>query len=78
MSCKPVSPNTLAKALKVRAIVEEHYEPGRQDRNRRWVFRNHVLKTYPMSERTFWRYMGLTRCCRHTKEVEDCNQMKLF
>ena len=32
MSCKPVSPNTLAKALKVRAIVEEHYEPGRQDR----------------------------------------------
>ncbi len=71
--------NTLKKALKVRAIVELHYEPGRQDRNRRWVFRNVVVKTYPMSERTFWRYMSLTRDQQmQDEELFDSNQLKLF
>jgi len=65
--------------MKVRTLVELHYEPGRQDRNRRWVFRNVVLKTYPMSERTFWRYMSLTRDQQmQDEELFDSNQLKLF
>lgn len=71
--------NTLKKAMKVRTLVELHYEPGRQDRNRRWVFRNVVVKTYPMSERTFWRYMSLTRDQQmQDDELFDTNQLKLF
>lgn len=65
----------------VRAMVEQHYEPGRQDRNRRWVFKHVVLKTYPMSERTFWRYMALTRYDKAKPEgmlQEDPKQLKLF
>lgn len=64
--------------MKVRTLVELHYEPGRQDRNRRWVFRNVVVKTYPMSERTFWRYMTLTREKMQEENETDSNQLKLF
>lgn len=67
------------KALLVREIVEKHYEPGRQDRCRRWVFRNHVVKIYPMSERTFWRYLRMTRPePKPTADKTDKNQLKLF
>lgn len=73
-----INENTLKKALMIRAMVEAHYEPGRQDRNRRWVFRHVVLKVYPISERTFWRYMTLTRNITRKPEPDDPNQLKLF
>jgi hypothetical protein len=50
--------NTIEKQRLVRELVAQHYEPGRQDRCKRWVYRNVVKRTYPMSERTFYRYMG--------------------
>ena len=46
--------NTILRARLVQQIVEEHYEPGRQDRCLRWVWRNRVIQRYPMSERTFF------------------------
>ena len=41
----------------VRRLVEDNYEAGRQDRCKSWVYRHIVRKSYPMSERTFWRYL---------------------
>lgn len=49
----------LAKAKLVCDIVDKHYEAGRQDRCKRWVYMNHVIKIYPMSERTFIRYLKI-------------------
>lgn len=51
--------NTIDKALRVQDIVKQHYEPGRQDRCKLWVFRKYVVKIYPMSESTFFRYLKI-------------------
>ncbi|NMA73135.1 MAG: hypothetical protein GX963_03040 [Bacteroidales bacterium] len=51
--------NTLNKIKIVADIVKQHYEPGRQDRCLKWCYSNIVKKLYPMSERTFWRYMAI-------------------
>lgn len=42
----------------VRRIVEENYEPGNQSKCKLSAYRRNVMPVYPMSERTFWRYMG--------------------
>jgi len=51
--------STVERARIIRAIVEEHYEEGRQDRCKLWVYRNVIRKQYPMSERTFFRLLSL-------------------
>jgi len=51
--------NTLKKAKLIQDLAAEHYEQGRQDRCYLWVYRNVILKRYPMSERSFWRYMSI-------------------
>lgn len=50
--------NVIDKIKIVADIVKQHYEPERQDRCLIWCYRNFVSKLYPMSERTFWRYMA--------------------
>lgn len=57
----------------VRQLVADNYEEGRQDRCKRWVYRHIVRKSYPMSERTFWRYLR-----ENDKPYsDDSRQMKL-
>jgi len=51
--------STIEKAKLVQAIVKLHYQPERQDRCKTWVYRTHVNKINPMSERTFWRLMNM-------------------
>lgn len=68
--------NTRKKALLVQAIIAEHYEPERQDRCKLWVYRNHVRKAIPMSERTFWRYAGMK--VEEEKKEPDRRQLRLF
>ncbi|KAA6342197.1 hypothetical protein EZS27_010051 [termite gut metagenome] len=51
--------NTIERAIKVRELVKEHYEEGRQDRCKLWVFRHIIVKQYPMSVRTFYRYLSM-------------------
>ncbi|MBK9292583.1 MAG: hypothetical protein IPM52_13305 [Bacteroidetes bacterium] len=71
--------NTMRKARLIRQMVDEHYEPGRQDRNRKWVYRNIVVKIYPMSLTTFWRYMRLTRNeADLTDKANNAGQLRLF
>jgi len=65
--------NTIEKALKVQEIVQKHYEKGRQDRSKLWVFKYIVLKTYPMSKSTFFRYLSVKE---NLKDSDDW-QLKL-
>lgn len=59
----------------MRELVQDHFQPERQDRCKLWVFRNVVVKKYPMSERTFWRYLA----AKDEREVkEDKRQLRLF
>lgn len=51
--------NTMEKARKIQELTAQHYEPGRQDRCKLWVYRNIVNKIYPMSDRTFFRYLAI-------------------
>ncbi|MDD4992162.1 MAG: hypothetical protein PHR83_08025 [Paludibacter sp.] len=51
--------STIERAKLVQAIVKQHYEAGRQDKCKRWVYKTHVKKIYPMDERTFWRLMKI-------------------
>lgn len=68
--------NTLKKAQKVQQLVAEYYEPGRQDRCKRWVWTYKVYPIYPMSERTFYRYLAMPKAQEALKN--DTNQLKLF
>ena len=53
--------NIIHKAMLVYNLVQRNYEQGRQDRCVSWCYRNIVIKQYPMSERTFWRYMKIAK-----------------
>jgi len=60
--------NRIARALLVLAIVDEHYEPGRQDRSKTWIWRNIVRKQHPMSRVTYFRL--LTLAAKHKPVVK--------
>lgn len=68
----------LLRAKMVQELTAQHYEAGRHDRCKRWVFRHVVSKTYPMSERTFFRYLSLDTEGGLNNKKEDKNQLKLF
>ena len=65
--------NKINKVKIVADIVKQHYEPGRQDRCLKWCYENVVNKLYPMSVRTFWRYMDIavSELGYEFKEKED-------
>ncbi len=63
--------NLLKRIEKVQQIVKENYEPGNQSKCKLQVFRNHVQKIYPMSERTFWRYMSIDLEAKKEKLKEN-------
>jgi len=50
---------TIEKAREIQNIVAQHYIPGCHDRCKLWVYRNIVKKIYPMSDRTFFRYLAI-------------------
>lgn len=54
-----IHPNTLKKVELVQKLVGENYEPGNQQKCQIQALRNVVRHVYPMSERTFRRYMSL-------------------
>lgn len=51
--------NVLKRIEIVQNIVKENYEPGNQARSQVQVLRNVLIDIYPMSERTFRRYMKI-------------------
>jgi hypothetical protein len=51
--------NRMKRALDVQRMVAQHYEPGRHDRCKLWVYRHHVRPLYHISEATFFRYLAV-------------------
>ena len=68
--------STINRAEAVKAIVEEHYEPGRQDRSKLWVYRHFIRPQFAISQRTFFYYLSLLSV--RATEVSDAIQLKLF
>jgi hypothetical protein len=68
--------NTVKKAKLIQELVARNYEPGRQDRCLSWVYRNVIVKQYPMSQRTFFRYWRIKPPTE--TPADDKNQLKLF
>jgi hypothetical protein len=53
--------NIINKAKLIYDIVDQHYEPGNQSKCQLQAFRKFVMPVYPMSERTFWRYLKIAK-----------------
>ena len=51
--------STAKKSQIIRRIVQDNYEPGRQDRCKLWVYRNKIRPILGISERTFFRMLNL-------------------
>ena len=49
--------NVIRRAMLVKRIVDEHYEPHSHAGSMYDIFLNHVRKVYPMGVATFRRYM---------------------
>jgi len=67
--------NVIKRAKIVQEMTMKLYEPGNQSRSKAQAYRQQVNNTYPMGERTFWRYMSMNI----EKELQDaqCGQMVL-
>jgi hypothetical protein len=63
--------NLLKRIENVQRIVEENYEPGNQGRCKLQAYRKNVMSIYPMSERTFWRYMSADAESQKNKKSDD-------
>jgi len=57
MSFIPKPSNTQRRAKIIQDIVHENYEQGVQSKSMRRIFREKIYKQFPMSYRTFLRYM---------------------
>lgn len=57
----------IRKAKLIYSIVEQHCEPGNQNKCRLQAYRKYVNPVYPMCERSFWRYMKIAKkeICKH-------------
>jgi hypothetical protein len=70
--------NLLKRIGNVRRIVEENYEPGNQNKCKLQAYRRNVVSIYPMSERTFWRYMNAdVNAQKEQGQQDDPGQLKL-
>lgn len=70
--------NLLKRIENVQRIVEENYEPGNQSKCKLQAYRKNVMSIYPMSERTFWRYMNTDVNAKNEKgQQDDPRQLKL-
>lgn len=50
--------STKQRKQEIRALVDEYYEPGRQDRCKLWIYRHVIYPKYRISEATFFRYLS--------------------
>lgn len=60
------------KARLIQKIVGDWYEPERQDRCKSWIYRHKVFPVYPMSKRTFFRYLKMDVDNVSDKNKESC------
>jgi hypothetical protein len=53
--------NVTERAKIIQQIVEHNYEVGNQSKSKINIYRNVILKSWHISERTFWRYLELRK-----------------
>lgn len=86
--------NIIDRAMLVKRMVDRLYQPQSHKGCMLDIYRNHVVKVYPMSEQTFYRYMrigvcidgyignGSNRVKRGKRDLPgsttDANQLSLF
>lgn len=86
--------NVIERAMIVKRMVDGLYQPQSHKGCMLDIYRNHVVKSYPMSEPTFYRYMrigmsidgyignGSNRVVKERRplpsERSDDNQLSLF
>jgi len=76
---KPKNKNTLLRIKNVCEITQQHYEPGRQDKCYKAVWRSFVFPVYPMHYRTFLNYINTPLGeLADNKKAGSFNQLKLF
>lgn len=66
------------RAEQIQAIVREHYEPGRQDRCLKWVWRRHVQPLYGVCYITFLKYLKVKIPAEVDDIPKDPRQLSLF
>lgn len=54
-----MQPNRIKRAMVVKQIVDENFEPGSHRGSMLDVYRRKVSKMFPISEPTFYRYMAI-------------------
>ena len=64
----------------VKSLMRDRYEPGRQDRNKTFVFRTEVFPLLGISKRTFSRYINTSDedVSKAMRPKEDPRQGSLF
>lgn len=68
---KPHGKGYQIRADCIRKITAMHYEPGRQDRNFKWVWKHHVQPVYGIGYRTYLSYLdGKTREAAKSEAAE--------
>jgi hypothetical protein len=55
------SKNVIERAKVIQKFLEQHYEAGNQSKSKINIYRSVICKSWPISERTFWRYLKLKR-----------------
>lgn len=63
------------RAARIRELTELHYEPGRQDRCLKTVWRRHIYPVYGISYHAYLRYI---RYLTHTQHYDRDRQLSLF
>lgn len=52
--------STLKRVDRCVEILKTHYEPGRQDRSKQWVWRYHIYPEMGISRATFFNYLKIS------------------
>lgn len=64
-------------AVAVQQMAALYYEPGRQDRSYKNVWRNHINPKYHIGYRTFLKYLSMD-AARELKELEELKQREVL
>lgn len=63
------------RAQRIRELTEQHFEPGRQDKCLKMVWRRHVQPVYGISYRAYLRYI---RYLKHCQNYDINRQLTIF
>lgn len=50
----------IKRAKAIQELTAQHYEPGRQDRCYKWVWKKHIHPVYAISYHTYLAYLKVT------------------